>query len=170
MESSRMVAVATVLGAHGIRGEARLNIHTQSDAYFAPGQALYLKKEGKEGGKWLTISQSRPHKQFMLVFFDGISGRDAAAALRGLVAHVPREHLPETAPDEHYWVDLVGMKVVSMEGEHLGKVVSIIETGANDVFVVQGQKGEILIPALDWVIKEINSQTDTMVVDLPQGL
>jgi 16S rRNA processing protein RimM len=170
MEPSKMVAVATVLGAHGVRGEARLTIHTQSDAYFAPGQALYLKKEGKEGGKWLTISQSRPHKQFMLIFFDGVTDRDAAAAMRGLVAHVPRERLPETAPDEHYWVDLVGMNVISVDGETLGKVVSIIETGANDVFVVQGQKGEILIPALDWVIKNIDSQTHTMVVDLPQGL
>jgi 16S rRNA processing protein RimM len=170
MNPSRMVAVAAVLGAHGVRGEVRLGVHTESDAYFAPGQSLYLEKEGKKGGQWLTVRQSRPHKQFVLVVFDGVEGRDAAAALRGFTAYIPRERLPETGPDEHYWVDLVGMTVEGMAGEIIGNVVSIIETGANDVFVVQGEKGEILIPALEWVIKSIDTQAGKMVVDLPQGL
>ncbi len=72
--------------------------------------------------------------------------------------------------DVHYWFDLIGIDVYTIEGDHLGRIESIIETGSNDVYVVKDGSTEVLIPALGSVVLNIDTEHNRMEVDLPEGL
>ena len=78
--------------------------------------------------------------------------------------------LPEPEPGEYYQRDLIGMSVVTTEGQELGEVTAIIETGANDVFEIHGPLGEVLIPFINDVVIEIDTQKGLITVDPLEGL
>jgi len=94
----------------------------------------------------------------------GCENRDAAAGFRGAEIAVPRSQLPRTGPDEYYWVDLIGLKVVNGGSQELGSIVGILQTGANDVLVVQGER-ERLIPFISEVIREVDMASGVMRVE-----
>ena len=114
------------------------------------------KQSGKQPGKeaeeadWrpAEIEGIRPHKQGYVAKLSGVDDRNGAEAIKGLLIGVTEASLPEPASGEHYWRDLIGAEVVNADGQTLGKVVSLIETGANDVLVIkpQGAGDEVLIP------------------------
>jgi 16S rRNA processing protein RimM len=81
-----------------------------------------------------------------------------------------RDQLPETDEGEYYWVDLIGLRVVTDDGAELGTLREIIETGSNDVYVVQGREKEYLIPALADVVSSIDLEAGTMTVTPLDGL
>jgi 16S rRNA processing protein RimM len=90
--------------------------------------------------------------------------RDAAAALRGQTVAVARDALPRAGNGEYYWADLIGLAVVNTAGQDFGRVAEILETGANDVLVVRGER-ERLIPFIATVIREVNPGAGTISVD-----
>jgi 16S rRNA processing protein RimM len=94
----------------------------------------------------------------------GCEEREAAARFRGSEIAVPRSQLPPPQPGEYYWVDLMGLRVVNSEARELGSVVQILQTGANDVLVVQGER-ERLIPFLEGVILEVDRHGGVMRVN-----
>jgi len=94
----------------------------------------------------------------------GIEERDAAAGLRGADVAVPRSQLPPARRDEYYWADLLGLRVVNGEGRDLGSIEQILQTGANDVLVVRGER-ERLIPFIADVIREVDAAAGTMRVE-----
>ena len=94
----------------------------------------------------------------------GCEEREVAVRFRGSEVAVPRSQLPQTRPDEHYWVDLLGLAVVNGESRELGSVVGILQTGANDVLVVQGER-ERLIPFIAAVIREVDAGAGVVRVD-----
>ena len=81
-----------------------------------------------------------------------------------------QSEVPSAEEGEYFHYELLGLKVRTVEGEDLGEVVEILETGSNDVYVVRGAAGEILVPALSKVVREIDIASGLMVVDLPEGL
>ena len=83
---------------------------------------------------------------------------------------IPQSELPELDEDTYYWVDLIGMKVYTTTDQFLGRIESILETGSNDVYVVKKHETEVLIPALESVVLEIDLEHNRMQVDLPEGL
>ena len=105
---------------------------------------------------------------------EGVEDRDGAAAWVGADIAVPRDALPPAAEDEYYWVDLIGMAVYDTDEQYIGRIVDIIPTGANDVYVVKNktkdENAEILIPAIESVVLEIDFENKTMRVELPEGL
>jgi 16S rRNA processing protein RimM len=109
-----------------------------------------------------------------LLAIKGIGTRDQAQALIGADILIERTRLPELEDDAYYWSDLIGLSVFSEQGEFLGKVTTIMRTGSNDVYVVQdrsdGKTRETLVPALKWVVVEVNLEQGTMHVNLPEGL
>ena len=72
--------------------------------------------------------------------------------------------------DSYFWFDLIGMAVFTTTGEYLGRLESIIETGSNDVYVVQDGKEEVLVPALESVVVDVDIEANRMQVELPEGL
>lgn len=131
---------------------------------FLPGSVLWA------GGQKYTVNEVRAHTKTLLLRLEGIETRDQADELRGKLLEVPEATLPPLEEDEYFRFDIVGMQVVDLDGTSLGKVVELIETGANDVYIVHDEESELLIPAIDSVVKQVDTQARLMVVDVIPGL
>jgi 16S rRNA processing protein RimM len=93
----------------------------------------------------------------MIATLEGVSGRDASESLCGMLVGAPRSELPATGNGEYYWGDLVGLDVVNVRGQPLGRVIELIETAANDVLRARDEEGgERLLPFVDAVIREVD--------------
>ena len=113
----------------------------------------------REGAPWqeCRLKGLRQHGDGVVVLLEGIADRAAAEAMKGVLVGAPREALPATGDDEFYWGDLVGLAVVNSVEERLGKVVGLIETGANDVLRVQDDEGvERLLPFVSAVVLSVD--------------
>jgi len=106
----------------------------------------------------------------LLLHLEGIDTREQAEALRGLLLEVPEDELAPLAEDQYFRFQILGMEVVDQDGQPLGRVEEILDTGATDVYVVRSAEGELLLPAIDTVVKEIDVAGRRMVVDVPEGL
>ena len=107
---------------------------------------------------------ARVHGSAVVAQMQGSEDRDAAARLRGNEVAVPRSALPAAKDNEFYWADLIGLKVENVAGQDLGEVVRILETGANDVLVVRGER-EHLIPFVAVVVNDVDIANGVIRVD-----
>ena len=131
---------------------------------FMPGAVLFA------GGAKYTIRAVRTHKKALLVALVGITTRDSAEFLRGKLFEVPEGELADLDEDQYFRFEIVGMNVVDESGTARGKVEEVLETGADDVYIVRDEESELLIPAIDSVVKEIDVAARRMVVEVIPGL
>ncbi|MBW1889119.1 MAG: 16S rRNA processing protein RimM [Deltaproteobacteria bacterium] len=161
-----------IVGAHGIKGTVKVFSYAESVSSFKPGSPVFVEVGGLE--KTFTIEWVKSHHKTILMAFEGISSRDQAKELMGLELFMVRNLLEKPEAGVYYWSDIIGLSVFTVENEYLGRVVSIMQTGSNDVYVVKNTEGkapaEILVPALEWVVREIDVDRKLMRVDLPEGL
>jgi 16S rRNA processing protein RimM len=120
----------------------------------------------RRGAEWqeFEVAEARAQMDMVVARLAGCEDRDAAAGFRGAEIAVPRSQLPRTKPGEHYWADLMGLAVVNGDSRQLGNIVGILQTGANDVLVVQGER-ERLIPFIADVIREVDPVAGVVKVD-----
>lgn len=112
------------------------------------------------GAHQLTVLAARHDRGAWLLTFSGITSRAEAEALRGALLEAPDETIRREDDESFFLHELVGLEVVTADGESLGRVTEVLQPGANDVYVAQGPRGEILIPAIGDVVER---------VDLPGG-
>jgi len=158
-----IVVMGRITGVFGIRGWVRVFSHTLPRSNILDYPRWLLGREGTwEEHK---LSEGRIHGKAILAKLEGCADRDQAAGLQGCDIGVPRAELPELPPDEFYWTDLRGLRVRNSDGIELGRIQSLVATGANDVMVVQGER-ERLIPFL-WssVVREVNLEAGFVIVD-----
>lgn len=165
------MAVGHIIGVHGLRGEVKVELHTDYPARFAPGIVLMVGETlDKE-----TVEQVREHKEHLLLKLAGIDDRSAAESLRNLwifVDEADAARLDEGA----YWVhDIIGLDVFTEQDELIGQVIDVLTTGSNDVYVVQpagafNRGREVLLPALADVILAVDLKQGRLIVHLPAGL
>lgn len=168
----RFLVIGKVIGAHGIGGELKAQVTSEDPLRFGRMEQIYIGLDEHEP-ELRTIERFRLHKGHALLKLAGIGDRDAAASLRGQLLYVPFKDAIPLEEGEYYEFQILDLEVWTVSGEHLGKVVEIIETGANDVYVVRGTypgHKEILIPAIESVVLEIDLESTRMVVELPEGL
>jgi 16S rRNA processing protein RimM len=115
------------------------------------------------------VAPHRGHAEVILQL-DGVADRDAAEQLRGWLVQVPKTEAWKLPRGRYYWHQIVGLRVLTTDGEEIGTVAEILETGANDVYVVKGDGGERLIPAIKQVVTEIAPERGEMVVELLPGM
>jgi 16S rRNA processing protein RimM len=168
-----LVQVGKIIGAHGIDGAVKVYSYAESAECFAAGKKLLL--FGRTGTTAYDVLRSDAYKKIMRVRLEGVTTRDQAETLIESDVFLPRQDLPPLEPDTYYWSDVIGMEVTSASGEYLGRVVQIIPTGANDVYVIETPPGhaagdEILIPAIASVVLDIDVPGKRMRVELPEGL
>lgn len=101
---------------------------------------------------------------------DGVESVEASNAIKGHYLYVPSGSLEALPEGEYYWHDIIGLDVVTVEGQSLGKIVRIVPTGSNDVYVCAGKEEELLIPAIAEVIEKIDLEEGVIVVTLIEGL
>jgi 16S rRNA processing protein RimM len=134
MSTDKPVTLAAVAGAHGVMGEVRLKL-------FGEGVDA-LKRYNAFNDGTLTLKKIRTdHKGGAIARFAEVADRTAAEKLRGTVLTVPRSAMPALGDDEYYHADLIGLAVVSLEGEALGTIVAIGNYGAGDVLEIEGADG-----------------------------
>lgn len=115
------------------------------------------------------LLRAQLHGDMALLQLEGITTREEAEACRGAVVRIDRSQAAPLAEDEYYQFEILGLRVVDEDGRDIGHVVEIIETGANDVYVVQQPNGEqLLLPAIRAVILEIDLEHQRLVVRPPR--
>ncbi len=163
------VLIGKIVGIHGIKGTNKLRSYAESLSIFLPGGSILIRDlRGREAS--YEINWVKPHTGTPLISFKGITNRDQAKTLIGAELFIPQSQLPELDEATYYWCDLIGIEVFTTAEECLGRIESIIETGSNDVYVVKRDEKEVLIPALESVVLEIDLEHKRMQVDLPEGL
>jgi 16S rRNA processing protein RimM len=162
----RYLVVGRIVAPWGVRGEVKVTLETGFPERFKLLKRVYLGEEATS----FVLEGSRLHKGNALLKLEGFDDRDAAEKLRGQLVQIPIEEAMPLGEDEYYVYQIVGLDVWTTEGEHLGRVSEVLFTGANDVYVVQGEKGEILIPAVEDVVLEVDLAGGRLTVELMEGL
>lgn len=171
MESStepRFLVIGKILRAHGVRGEVRVLLHTDLPERFTWLKEVYV---GERNPQPIAVEGVRFHKEFALLKLVGYDFRDQIDAIKGELLQVPIEDAIPLEEGEYFLFQLVGLDVYTDEGEHLGQLKDVIETGANNVFVVQSEgKKDILLPDTEEVVTDIDFDNGRLTVHLLPGL
>ena len=164
----QFLQVGEISSTHGIRGEVKVFPTTDNPARFSDLKRVIL-DAGKEQIP-LEIQHVKFFKQFVIVKFKGIDNINEIEKYKGRSLLVSREDAVELEEDEYYIADLIGMDVLTDEGED-GILRDVIETGANEVYVVDFENlGEVLIPAIHQCILDVDVEHMLMKVHLLEGL
>ncbi len=165
------LAIGRITGPHGIRGEVKVDSMTDFPERFARGTQVYLGSGTDDAeARPVEIMAARQHKGVMLVKLNIVPDRNTAELLRGRYLLIPESEAMPLGEHENYAHDLIGLQVETTAGEVLGELTEILFTRANDVYVVKGPSGEVLVPALRDVVLEVSLPARKMVVALPAGL
>jgi len=169
MDLQELVPLGKVLKVHGIRGKVKVTPFGETLEQLERGRTVYF-RDPEQRWRPLVIEKVQRQPKSLIISFRGVWNRDQAEVLRGKKIYLPVSQLPELEEGEYYYYQLIGLQVIDVHGEVLGKLTEIISTGSNDVYVVKKRDTEVLIPALESVIKEVNLHEKKMVVDIPEGL
>ncbi|MBI1175643.1 MAG: ribosome maturation factor RimM [Sideroxydans sp.] len=150
-----MVIMGRVAGAHGIQGWVKVQPYTDELDGLVDYSTWWLGNE-QQGWRELDVLKSAVQGKSVVAQVMGCHDRNTAEKYKGLLIAVPRNRLPQPSEDEYYWSDLIGLDVVSLGGEPLGKVENLLDTGANQVLCVRGAEKEILIPFIAQVIEQVD--------------
>jgi 16S rRNA processing protein RimM len=123
-----------------------------------------------EDAKPFSVERARLHSGAALIKLKGIDSTEAAAKLRGQLVQVPVEQAVPLPAGKYYLYELIGLKVRTTEGQNLGQVVDILDTGANDVYVVNDGQREVLIPAIEPVVKRVDLEHGEITIAVMEGL
>lgn len=161
------LAIGRILRPHGILGEIRVEMFTDAPDRWVGLTTVFLGSQHQQ----LEILSSRQHMKVALLKLAGYNDRDSVEKLRGEIIYVPfRDALP-LEPDEFYTYQVIGFEVQTESGEVLGEIVDVLEPpGANEIFVVHGARGEILIPVITDVIRHLDLDTGVVIITPIPGL
>jgi 16S rRNA processing protein RimM len=161
------LAVGQLRRPHGVRGEMNMVIYTEFPERLQPGTQLFIGERHQP----VVVSRRRWHRSVLLIAFEEYPDRTSVEVLRNQTVFIQADHLPELPEGEYYQHELLDLQVVTDAGEMLGGVVEILETGANDVLVVEADgEEEILLPLTDEVVQEIDLDKGLIKVHLIPGL
>lgn len=155
--------VGRVGAPHGLRGWSQLWSFTDPPEGLLRYRRLQARRRGQT--QVLEIAEGRLQGERVIVRFAGTDDRDAAAKLTGFELSVPRTALEPAPSGSWYWHDLIGLAVVTVDGTPLGRVDHLIETGVNDVLVVQGERERLIPFAQPQVVKQVDLDAGRIEVD-----
>ena len=161
--------VGVISSTHGVHGEVKV-FPTTDDA----GRFLELKEVILDTGKaeqTLTIEQVKFFKNMVILKFKEFNNINEIEKYKGKDLLIPRELAVKLEPNENFIIDLIGLKVVTDEGQDFGTLTDVIKTGANDVYVVEDKQGkEVLFPAIKQCVLDVNLDEGTVTVHIMDGL
>ena len=166
MENLLQVGVITT--THGIRGEVKVFPTTDDPRRFEELSSILL-DTGKELCE-LEIQRVKYFKQFVILKFRDVDDINEIEPYKGKSLYVTRDMAVPLEENEYYIADLIGMDVFLEDGSLFGRIKDVLETGANDVYIVQTQEKEVLIPAIKDCILQVDVESNKMVFHLMKGL
>jgi len=170
MTAPDYLAVGRIGRAHGICGEVQVDVLTDfPDDTFVPGRTLYLGAEGQPDPLPSVVATVRAHRARLLVGFEGIATRTQAELLTGQFALIPSAEAHDLPEGAYFAHQVVGLTVVTTDGTPVGRVTEVLETGANDVLRIAGER-EILVPFIDDVVADIDVGAGRLTIHPLPGL
>ncbi|MCX8116701.1 MAG: ribosome maturation factor RimM [Desulfobacterota bacterium] len=160
--------IGRVIKPHGVRGKVKIDYYGETASRF-PYRRIFIRDlTGKPTP--FEVLEVIPHPPRFILKLKGIETIEEAEPLLGREVLLPRRDFPPLQEDEFYWFEIIGMAVETETGRRIGRVKGIFPTGANDVYIVQGKRREIFLPAIEPVIREIDRQKKVIRVAWMEGL
>ena len=161
------LAIGFIRRPHGVKGEVIMDLHTDFPERIKPGRKVYIGDRHESA----TLGSVREHGNGILVRIRGYDTPETAGRFRNQWVYVKTTEVPPLPEGQHYKYELIDMQVIDDAGNPLGTLTDILETGANDVYIVKNEAGkEILLPAIPSVILETDMEARVMKVHLLDGL
>ena len=161
---SGFIVIGEVLGVWGLKGEIRIRVLTDFPERFCPGGSFLLE------GVAYTIEGIKSSKDALILKLEGVDNPEEALKLRHLTLEIPEDERYPLPEGVYYHYQLIGLEVYSTEGARLGKVIQILSTGSNDVYVMETNGKEVLIPAVADVVKNIDPDAGRITIEIIEGL
>lgn len=166
--ADELIVLGKIFSVHGVRGEVKVYSFTDPLDNVLDYPRWTLTRDGEV--KQVEVASGRVQGKFLVVKLKGLDDRDVARAYAGFEIRVPESELPELEEDEFYWHQLEGLSVINQDGQLLGKVDHLLETGANDVMVVKPCTGSLddrerLLPYTEQCVQAIDLDAGEMRVD-----
>jgi len=167
-----MFEIGTIVKAQGIRGELRVFPLTDDPSRFdlLKGEEVFL-RDSKSNETPYKLQQARQHKGLVIIKLDGVNDRNMAETLVRQTITIPDDKALPLDEGEYFVRDLIGLDVVTQTGEHIGKLGKVLNTNANDVYVINPPEGDsFMIPAIKNVVLNVSLPDNKMVIHLMDGL
>jgi 16S rRNA processing protein rimM len=166
---TKYLEIGQIVNTFGIKGMVKVKPFTDNIERFSNLEKIYIKN--KSGQTEYKIQEVKYHKNMVLVKFEGIENPEQADLLRNSYLIVDRETEEPLEAGRYYIVDMIGLDVFTDDNEYLGKLEDIYNTGSNDIYVVKNELGkQVLLPAIEDVIKNIDMDNKKVIVHLIPGL
>ncbi len=163
----RYLAVGRILRPHGVRGELKVETLTDFPEHLVDVKTVYVGAHYRA----YTLTHVRGHRDTLLLQFKECPDRNTAETLRGLFIHITVDDAMPLEEDEYYHYQVLGLQVKTDVGESLGEVVEVLQSPkANDVLIVHGPYGEVLLPVINDVIMDLDFEVGCVTVHLLPGL
>lgn len=169
-----LVLVGYVSGAYGLDGWVRIKAYSSDADALLHAKTWWLAQSKLQPElRDVEMMQAKSHGGDVVARLMGVAGRDAAEALKGTTVQISRRHFPALADNEYYWVDLIGLVVENLRGEHFGLVKDMMDSGAHPILrvavpdpsVLEKGKEELLIPFVEKFIKTVDLKAKKITVD-----
>jgi len=162
------ISIGIITKAHGIKGEALVSPLTDKPEQFKTLKQVFIQENGNRSE--ISIQQVRPRNNRFIIKFSGIDNRNQAEKLQKCLIEKRLDENEELPADEYYIFDLVDLDVYTTDSQLLGKIKDVLSLSANDIYVVQGENREYLIPAIKSVVKKIDLEKEIVLIEPIEGL
>ncbi|MFK7803205.1 MAG: ribosome maturation factor RimM [Anaerolineae bacterium] len=167
----KYLVIGQITKPHGVRGELRVDVTTDIPERYNKLEKVLVAKNERQTPQEMEVESVRFHQEKVLIKFTGYNYRDQIEGFRKWLILIPTEEAIPLEDGEFFYYQLIGMEVVTDEGEAIGVVKEIIQTGANDVFVLATpEKGEVLIPDTEEVVKNVDRDSRKITIHVIPGL
>lgn len=160
---AKLVMVGEIAGPYGVQGWVKVRSHTDPPQNILKYTPWLLESAG--GSQLVEVAEGRRQGSAVVARIATVDDRDQAAGLRGSRILVPRECFPKPPAGSYYWADLVGLEVYTLAGVGLGKITGLLETGANDVLEVKGERDRLIPFVMGHYVRSVNLEEGRMTVD-----
>jgi 16S rRNA processing protein RimM len=164
-----LLEIGRIIRCHGLAGRVKVLSYLESQDVLDNLPQVHIGRKVRETVPF-SVDAVQPGREFFILKLGGIEDRDSAAKLVRSSVWMSSDKMEKLPEGEFYWRDIIGLRVVTEEGQILGRIESVFPTGGNDVYVCRGGKAEILLPAIEDVVRKIDTEQGIMVIRLLKGL
>jgi len=164
-----LIEIGRIVRSHGLTGRVKVLSYLESPETLHDISGLFIGRSVQEA-VFLPLVAVQAGKDFFILQLGGVDDRDAAERLRGSSVWISSEKIVKLPDGEYYWSEIIGLQVLTEEDQILGRIEAVFPTGSNDVYGWRGGGREIMLPAIEEVVRKIDTDRGVMVVRLLKGL
>jgi len=164
LSEPEFITIGKILAPWGIKGKLKVEVVTDFPQRFAPSSKIYIKRQA------MTIDSTEWHKRKAIVKLNSVDSVEQAQRLKGQPVEIHHSQLKPLPEGQYYHFQLIGLEVWTTQGELLGNITEILTAASNDNYIVSSTKGNILIPAIEDVIKSVDLDKRRLVIEAIDGL